>query len=183
MHTKDGSILMLSTPTDSLWKIDSGNYHYEIRFIFLISNYKNLIYTDLATEGIFYVPGSVTTDMSNLYLVDSYAANNNIQGIKLLVEDGYIQVAYQESPQDICELQNPTNSSLQPLVCLPNELVINIYTNLSGNQFIPDSVLEWFYVFKYSRSYDIHYLKNYTFICCNLFYISSFESSRLTENL
>ena len=113
-----------------------------LEYVVYDTDYKNLIYVDLASEGIFYVPGTVTTDMTNLYLIDSYAEDQNIQGIKLLVEDGYIQVAYQESPQDICELQNPTNSSLQPLVCLPNELVINIYTNLSGDQFIPDSVLE-----------------------------------------
>lgn len=113
-----------------------------LEYVVYDTDYKNLIYVDLASEGIFYVPGTVTTDMTNLYLIDSYAQSNNIQGIKLFVEDGYIQVAYQESPQDICELQNPTNSSLQPLVCLPNELVINIYTNLSGDQFIPDSVLE-----------------------------------------
>lgn len=128
----------ISYKDELILMIDLDTLQYEV----YNTDYKNLINTDLASEGIFYVPGTVTTDMSDLYQIDSYAANNNIQGVKLFVEDGYIQVIYQESPQDICELQNPTNSSLQPLVCLPNELVVNVYTNLSGDQFVPDSVLE-----------------------------------------
>lgn len=107
----------------------------------------NTEYTDdvnvgRAGEGIFYVPGSITTDMTDLYAQDSYALANQIVGIKLQVQNGKIYVAYQESPRNTCELQNPTNSSLEPLVCLPNELVVNIYTNLSSDQFIPDAILE-----------------------------------------
>lgn len=106
------------------------------------TDYQSLIHTELAMDGIFYVPGLVTTDMQELYLIDDYARENQIKGVKLVVNDGKIEVAYQESPQDICQYQEPTNSHLQPLVCLPNELVINVYTNLSGNEFVPDSVLE-----------------------------------------
>lgn len=106
------------------------------------TQYKNLVNTDLAGDGIFYVPGLVTTDMTELYVVDDFAKTNGIVGVKLVVVDGYIEVAYQESPRDVCEYQAPTNSHLQPLVCLPNELVINIYTDITGDQFIPDSVLE-----------------------------------------
>lgn len=103
--------------------------------------YKDQVITERSSEGIFYVPGLVTSDMQALYQVDEFAEENQIQGIKLLVEDGKISVVYQESPRDICELQAPTNSQLQPIVCLPNELVIDIYTELS-EEFIPDSVLE-----------------------------------------
>ena len=111
------------------------------------TEYKNQIVTERASEGIFYVPGKVTTDMQALYQVDEYAMEKQIVGIKLLVENAKIQVVYQESPRDICELQAPTNSHLQPIICLPNELVIDIYTNLSASDFVPDAILEWYYVF------------------------------------
>jgi hypothetical protein len=104
--------------------------------------YKNQIDTGLASSGIFYVPGSLTNDMSELYLTDSYAKDNQIVGIKLQVSDSKISVTYQESPKDICELQNPTNSSLYPIVCLPNELLVSIYTNLVSDEFVPDAILE-----------------------------------------
>jgi len=105
--------------------------------------YKSQIITDRADEGIFYVPGKVTTDMEALYQVDEFARDNQIIGIKLLIENSKISVEYQESPRDICEFQAPTDSHLQPIVCLPNELIINVYTNLSSEQFVPDAILEW----------------------------------------
>jgi hypothetical protein len=59
-----------------------------------------------------------------------------------VVEEQKISVAYQESPKDLCQLQKPTSSPLMPIVCLPNELVINVYTDIESDQFIPDSILE-----------------------------------------
>lgn len=104
--------------------------------------YKDQINVGLASSGVFYVPGTSTTDMADLYAVDSYARDNGIVGVKLLVSNGKIQVLYQESPKDICQLQRPTSSSLEPLVCLPNELVVSIQTDIPSDEFIPDSVLE-----------------------------------------
>lgn len=104
--------------------------------------YKDQINTGRANEGIFYVPGKVTTDMTALYAVDDYAKDHQIVGIKLQVQNDEIAVVYQESPRDLCELQGPSDSHLKPIVCLPNELVIDVYQNLSSDQFIPDAVLE-----------------------------------------
>jgi hypothetical protein len=104
--------------------------------------YKELVNVERAEEGIFYVPGKTTTEMTELYLVDDFAKDNQIIGIKVVVEDEKISVAYQESPKDLCQLQKPTSSPLMPIVCLPNELVINVYTDIESNQFIPDSILE-----------------------------------------
>ena len=106
------------------------------------TEYKNLIHTEKSDEGIFYVPGKTTVEMSELYETDDYARENNIVGIKIVVEDQKISVAYQESPKDLCQLQKPTSSPLMPIVCLPNELVINVYTDIESDQFIPDSILE-----------------------------------------
>ena len=119
--------------------IDLETYEYKI----YDTIYTNQIDVGESNLGIFYVPGSVTSDMTQLYLTDSYARDHQIQGIKLVVENAKISVAYQESPKDICELQAPTNSSLVPIVCLPNELLINISTNLPTGEFIPDAILEW----------------------------------------
>jgi len=104
--------------------------------------YKDQIDVSLASEGIFYVPGSITSDMTELYRTDEYARTHEIVGIKLAVENEKIYVAYQESPHDTCQLQSPTNSSLTPLVCLPNELVVSILTNMTSDEFIPDAILE-----------------------------------------
>ncbi len=104
--------------------------------------YKDDIITTRSSEGIYYVPGKVTDDMQALYEVDEFARDNSVIGIKLQVLDSKISVVYQESPKDICQLQDPTNSHLTPIVCLPNELVIDVYTNMDSDQFIPDSVLE-----------------------------------------
>ena len=106
------------------------------------TEYKNDIHTEKASQGIFYVPGETTTDMEDLYETDSYARENNIVGIKLLVEDGKISVLYQESPRDLCQLEPPTNSSLRPIVCLPNKVVIKIITTQEYDEFRPDSSLE-----------------------------------------
>lgn len=106
------------------------------------TEYKDQIIVERASEGIFYVPGTTTTTMDDLYSEDEYARTHQIVGVKLLVEDGKIQVAYQESPRNICELQKPTSSSLEPLVCLPNELVVSILTNRQPDEFIPDAILE-----------------------------------------
>ena len=106
------------------------------------TQYKDQVITDLAEEGIFYVPGLITTDMTSLYEEDDFARENQIVGIKLLVEDQKISVLYQESPKNTCQYQPPTDSHLRPIICLPNELVIDVFTNLEDNEFVPDSILE-----------------------------------------
>lgn len=118
--------------------IDLENNNYTV----FDTEYKDQVVTDMASVGIFYVPGLVTNDMTDLYETDEFARDNQIVGIKLLVENQKISVVYQESPKDLCQYQPPTNSHLRPIVCLPNELVIDVFTNLEDNEFIPDSVLE-----------------------------------------
>jgi hypothetical protein len=80
--------------------------------------------------------------MNGLYATDVYARDRQIVGIKLVVDDAKIRVAYQESPRDYCELQSPTDSRMRPLVCLPNELLVSVYTDMTTDEFIPDTILE-----------------------------------------
>ncbi len=106
--------------------------------------YKEDVIVERAEEGIFYVPGAIMTEaeMAELWESDVYADQHGIVGIKLLVKDEKIEVDYQVSPKDLCELQPPTNSSLQPIVCLPNRLVVNVVTDMSTGEFIPDTIME-----------------------------------------
>lgn len=106
------------------------------------TQHKDKIDTELAEQGIFYVPGEITTNMSELYTSDAYARDNQIIGIKLLVENGKISVVYQESPRDTCQYEPPTDSYLDPIVCLPNKVVIRIITSQTENEFIIDDGLE-----------------------------------------
>ena len=136
---KTGEVFAKVTYRDeTILMIDLHNYEYKV----YDTEYKDQVIVERAEEGIFYVPGTTTTDMSELYETDEYARDHGIVGVKLLVENGKIQVLYQESPRDICQLQRPTSSSLEPLVCLPNELIVSIMTNMESDEFIPDSVLE-----------------------------------------
>jgi hypothetical protein len=125
---KDQLILMIDLKTND--------------YILYNTPYQDQIDVGLAEEGVFYVPGTTTIQMNDLYAVDFYARDRGIVGIKLLVEGAKIRVAYQESPRDYCELQPPTDSRLRPLICLPNELVVSVYTNMESGEFIPDTVLE-----------------------------------------
>ncbi len=108
------------------------------------TQYQSLVNVGRAEEGIFYVPGAIMTEaeMAELWSNDDYAKANDIVGIKLLVQNEKIEVDYQVSPRDLCELQPPTNSALEPIVCLPNKLVINVVTNLTSDQFVPDAIME-----------------------------------------
>lgn len=136
---KTGSVFAQVTYKDELvLMIDL----HSLEYILYDSDFKNQINVDRASEGIFYVPGTTTIDMQELYQTDDFARDNQIIGVKLMVSEGKIKVAYQESPRNICELQRATGSSLEPLVCLPNELVITVLTSMSSDEFIPDSVLE-----------------------------------------
>jgi len=120
--------------------IDMKTYDYTL----YNTQYKNQIDVGRAVEGIFYVPGAIMTEaeMQALWDMDSYASDHEIVGIKLLVQNEKIEVDYQVSPRDLCELQPPSNSSLEPIVCLPNKLVINVVTNMTSDEFIPDAILE-----------------------------------------
>lgn len=101
------------------------------------TDYHDQVIVTYATQGVFYVPGTTTTS------VDPEDENISVPRVKLAVDKNKasIEVVYQESPRDICELQGSSNTSLKPLICLPNELVITVVTNETGDTFIPDGVL------------------------------------------
>lgn len=99
--------------------------------------YASQVIVQFASEGVFYVPGTTTIH------VDPEDGNVDVPLVKLSVdtEAASIEVVYQESPRDICELQGASDSSLKPIVCLPNELVITVITDDPGDHFVPDGEL------------------------------------------
>jgi hypothetical protein len=114
-------------------KIDLHSYEY----IVYNTDYRDQVIVTYASDGLFYVPGTTTTN------VDPEDGNITVPRVKLAVDKNKasIEVIYQESPRDICELQGSSNTSLKPLVCLPNELVITVVTDETSESFIPDGVL------------------------------------------
>jgi hypothetical protein len=118
VYYRDELILMIDLDTNSYKVYDT--------------EYRSRVNVDYAADGIFYVPGTTTTTAGD---------GTGIVGIKLVVAEGKIAVAYQESPKNICEYQKPTDSSLDPLVCLPNELVVMIRTDMEADAFVPDVVM------------------------------------------
>lgn len=112
------------------------------QYIIYQTEHKNNIHVSSQEKGVFYVPGEVTNQMTELYLTDEYARENQIVGIKLQVKNGKISVLYQESPRDLCQFEPPTDSSLKPIVCLPNKVVIRIITSETVNDVFLDDVLE-----------------------------------------
>jgi hypothetical protein len=91
-----------------------------------------------SSEYILYdTPGTTTVT------VDPADSNVDVPRVKLAIdmEKASIEVLYQESPRDVCELQGSTDSSLKPLVCLPNELVVTVTTEIPEGGFVPDGVL------------------------------------------
>lgn len=99
--------------------------------------YADLVITTYAAEGIFYVPGTTTLEP------DPEDSRIDVPRVRLEVDKAAasITVAYQESPRDVCELQGATDSSLKPLVCLPNELVVTVITNETADHFVLDGDL------------------------------------------
>ncbi len=69
-----------------------------------------------------------------------YVVEGTLGPITIQVENNLVNVIDQTSPQNICELQRPTNSPLAPLTCLPNDLIIRIEASTSDDDV--DAILQ-----------------------------------------
>lgn len=50
------------------------------------------------------------------------------------IEDGFVFMAEANCPDQICVKHKPLNQTADPIVCLPNSLVVNVITNETENQ-------------------------------------------------
>ncbi len=55
-----------------------------------------------------------------------HVEGSNPYGVYIEYKDAKVRVIDEESPQHICQKQGWTNSTLLPLTCLPNNIVISI---------------------------------------------------------
>lgn len=72
-------------------------------------------------------------DQSRIIEIDEsnftyHVEGSNPYGVKIKYEDSKVKVIDEESPKHICQTQGWTNSTLFPLTCLPNNIVIAIET-------------------------------------------------------
>ncbi len=92
--------------------------------LFIIINY---IYNDTASKAYVYYDNKLiktidlSTDKLQEYIVKGYNGDVVIQ-----TQKNKIRVKEEESPYHICSKQGWVTSSLEPIVCLPNKIVIKI---------------------------------------------------------
>lgn len=66
-----------------------------------------------------------TIDLSNKKL-QVYEINASNGLVKIEVKDGKVRVVQENSPRHLCRIQGWSDSTLKPIVCLPNHLFIKI---------------------------------------------------------
>ncbi len=72
-------------------------------------------------------------DQSRIIEIDQenftyHVEGSNPYGVLIKYEDNKVKVIDEDSPKHICQTQGWTNSTLFPLTCLPNNIVIAIET-------------------------------------------------------
>ncbi|MFW6298753.1 MAG: NusG domain II-containing protein [Bacillota bacterium] len=97
-----------------------------------IITYENreILRIDLAdgtSEVVFEDHVQSVDDEAGIYIVDGKLGDVEIH---YDADDHTVFVEDETSPENICQKQGKTNSSLKPLTCLPNEVVIRIETPL-----------------------------------------------------
>lgn len=55
----------------------------------------------------------------------------SLGNVYIQIEDNMVSVIDETSPQNICQIQGQTNSTLKPLTCLPNDLIVRIEAPMS----------------------------------------------------
>jgi len=90
---------------------------------------QEVIRIELSTNDYQIIQPNYVIDINeeeNIYTLVGTLGNVYIQ-----VQEGKVSVIDETSPQNICQIQGETNSSLKPLTCLPNDLVVRIEAPLS----------------------------------------------------
>ncbi len=67
-----------------------------------------------------------------------HVEGSNPYGVTIKYENNKVRVIDEESPKHICQTQGWTNSTLSPLTCLPNNIIIVIKAPTSDD--LPDDI-------------------------------------------
>jgi len=60
-----------------------------------------------------------------------YTVVGTLGNVYIQIENNMVSVIDETSPQNICQIQGQTNSTLKPLTCLPNDLIVRIEAPMS----------------------------------------------------
>lgn len=67
-----------------------------------------------------------------------HVEGSNAYGVIIQYEDKKVRVIDEVSPKHICQTQGWTNSTLSPLTCLPNNIIVVIEASVDGD--LPDDI-------------------------------------------
>jgi len=67
-----------------------------------------------------------------------HVEGSNVYGVIIKYEDNKVRVIDEISPKHICQTQGWTNSTLSPLTCLPNNIIVVIEAPVEGD--VPDDI-------------------------------------------
>ena len=65
----------------------------------------------------------------DLSINDTYIVEGKLGEVVIEVKDNKIAVIKETSPNHICSKQGFVSSSLTPIICLPNKIIINLVSN------------------------------------------------------
>lgn len=76
------------------------------------------------------VEGTYPLDQDNTFIYEGESGGRNV----VVIENGLVFVSEANCPDQICVNHKPTNQTADPIVCLPNKLVVEVSAPSSENQ-------------------------------------------------
>ena len=76
------------------------------------------------------VEGTYPLDEDQTFVFDGESGGYNV----VTIEDGFVFMEEANCPDQICVKHKPLNQTADPIVCLPNSLVVKVITNETENQ-------------------------------------------------
>ena len=76
------------------------------------------------------VEGTYPLDQDETFVFEGENGGRNV----VVIENGMVFVSEANCPDQICVKHKPLNQTADPIVCLPNSLVVKVITNETENQ-------------------------------------------------
>ena len=76
------------------------------------------------------VDGTYSLDENQTFVFEGENGGYNV----VTIEDGFVFMEEANCPDQICVKHKPLNQTADPIVCLPNSLVVEVITNETENQ-------------------------------------------------
>lgn len=76
------------------------------------------------------VDGTYSLDEDQTFVFEGENGGYNV----VTIEDGFVFMEEANCPDQICVKHKPLNQTADPIVCLPNSLVVKVITNETENQ-------------------------------------------------